>query len=163
MWKWGALLLAVVALGVGGYYGYWAIRAERQASQLEESERAGEAALRPPKSLTSEYDPSESSAVFGVTKFDGESGRATLVYKWPEARAGQSIESQVVCQDWLISVQEPGASVPRLVSRQGLYNVMSQTPLERLILTGKCEDARCARLVSACQLTIKAERRGDGV
>jgi hypothetical protein len=52
--------------------------------------------------------------------------------------------------------------VPWLVDQESLVDIMSATPLERLLLTGRCESSDCAEIVGDCQLTIKAERRSDG-
>lgn len=165
VWKVLAITLSVVLMLVGGYYAYWVIRAERSEAVLKDIERAGgagQANLRPPADLNTAYDPSVNSGVFGINSWEAETGEAELIYKWPETRVGQSMRSEIVCQDYPIKVMDPGATVPRLVTRQGLLKVMDETPADRLLLVGRCNDVNCTRIVGDCQLTIKEARRENG-
>lgn len=155
---WMVVVVLVAVAAWGGHYLYWQIKFDQtEKVMLSDKESAAER-LGPPKEMSTEFDPTETVAVYQVSGLGEESGQVKLQYIVPKTMVGKEIAPILACPAWDNKVFEAGSRVPRYVSAKEMLEVIARNPSAQLLLSGKCSDGGCTSLDRECSLTITPER-----
>ena len=156
------VVLAVPLLVWGVWHLYWQTKfvlSERKMSEQVSVPAQQRETL--PTELTTDFDPSENSGVYGVEEVEQASGQVRLVYLWPDEVVRKKITTTIACPAWDNKIFDRGAKAPRVVTRETLLLVMEATPKAQLMFYGKCNDVSCGTIDRGCQLVITAEKQNE--
>lgn len=110
-----------------------------------------------PEELSINFDPSVNEATFSIISSNQAEQTLTLKYMYPENKAGEQVESKIVCgqRDYRVGT---GKSKPKNVTSEEFWKKAVGGDGEMMVLSGLCGNNECREIVSVCYLYLSGAK-----